>query len=120
MLRAALAASPTDAAKRWVLPARWRHSARGPSVALQVEGQSLAARRRRSRRCSGTGSAITWPAWSSARPPNPWRSRPHAEFLGCCRVVGARRLKPRGNTWKAPLGAPAAAIRDAVSARRAL
>jgi hypothetical protein len=50
----------------------------------------------------------------------PRRCRPSAEFLGCCLVVGARRLKPRGNTWKAPLGAPAAAIRDAVAARRAL
>jgi hypothetical protein len=42
MLRAALAASPPDVAKRWVWPAPWRHFARGPSVALQVERQSLA------------------------------------------------------------------------------
>ncbi len=41
MLRAALAASPPDVANRWVWPARWRHSARGPSVALQVEWQLL-------------------------------------------------------------------------------
>ena len=61
MLRAALAASPPDVGRRWALPAPWRHSARGPSVALQVEGQSLAARRRGSRRCCGTTSAITWP-----------------------------------------------------------
>ena len=42
MLRAALAASPPDVANRWVLSAPWRRSARGPSVALQVEWQSLA------------------------------------------------------------------------------
>jgi hypothetical protein len=120
MLRAALAASPPDVANRWVWPARWRQFARGPAVALQVEWQSLAVRRRGKRRCCGTRSAITWPAWSSARSPNPRRCWPSAEFLGCCLVVGARRLKPRGNTWKAPLGAPATAIRDAVAARRAL